>query len=41
VQAACSNKISSPYIVNFGGDHAVRFIGKKISNPDGVEDDWE
>jgi hypothetical protein len=39
VQAACGDKISSPYIVNFGGDHAVRFSGKKISNLD--DDDWE
>jgi hypothetical protein len=41
VKAACDSKLSSPYIVNFSGDHAVRFIGKKISNPDEGEDDWE
>ncbi|MDR1149385.1 MAG: hypothetical protein LBK66_12220 [Spirochaetaceae bacterium] len=41
VQAACGGKLSSLYIVNFGGDHAVRFIGQKISNPDGNKDDWQ
>jgi hypothetical protein len=40
VQADCGNKISAPYIVNFGGEHAVRFSGKRMSNPDEV-DDWE
>jgi hypothetical protein len=41
VKATCGNKISSPYIVNFSGDHAVRFTGKNITNPDENEDDWE
>jgi hypothetical protein len=41
VKAACDDKFSSPYIVNFSGDHAVRFTGKNISNPDESEDDWE
>jgi hypothetical protein len=36
VKAACGDKLSSPYIVNFGGDHAVRFTG-----PGGSEYDWE
>ncbi|MDR1250160.1 MAG: hypothetical protein LBK63_12775 [Treponema sp.] len=41
VQAVCGNRRSSLYIVNFGGDHAVRFTGKNISNPAEGEDDWK
>jgi hypothetical protein len=41
VQAVCGDRPSSLHILNFGGDHAVRFTGKKISNPVGSEDDWE
>jgi hypothetical protein len=41
VKAICDKGISSPYVVNFGGDHAVRFIGQQISNPDGDKYDWE
>jgi hypothetical protein len=33
LQAVCGSNPSSRYILNFGGDHAVRFTGKHISNP--------
>jgi hypothetical protein len=39
VRADCGGRDSSPYVVNFGGDHAVRFIGQNISDENG--DDWE
>jgi hypothetical protein len=41
VQAACGSKLSSLYVLNFGGDHAVRFTGKHISDPVWDVDDWE
>ncbi|MDR3123535.1 MAG: hypothetical protein LBU16_07140 [Treponema sp.] len=34
VRATCGGKPSSPYVVNFGGDHTIRFTG-------GKDGEWE
>jgi hypothetical protein len=39
VKAACGDKLSSPHILNFGGDHAIRFTGQEMTNEGDY--DWE
>ncbi|MDR1232203.1 MAG: hypothetical protein LBK61_12495 [Spirochaetaceae bacterium] len=41
MKAACGDKLSSPHIVNFGGDLTVRFTGNGMTHSGEDDYDWE